>query len=116
MKNEERRTKNEEMREGAGMNECPMCKTKKRDEAEYKSLMNRLSRIEGQVRGVRGMVEKDAYCIDIITQVAAISAALGAFNKELLSSHIRTCVSDDIKAGNSEAVDELLATLTKLMK
>lgn len=98
------------------MNECPLCKTKKRDEAEYKGLMNRLSRIEGQVRGIRGMLESDAYCIDIITQVAAVSAALGAFNKELLSSHIRTCVFDDIKAGNGEAVDELLATLTKLMK
>lgn len=98
------------------MNDCPMCKTKKRDEAEFKSLANRLSRIEGQVRGIRGMLENDAYCIDIITQVAAVSAALGAFNKELLSSHIRTCVSDDIKAGNEEAVDELLATLTKLIK
>ncbi len=98
------------------MNECPMCKTKKRDEAEYKSLMNRLSRIEGQVRGIRGMLENDAYCIDIITQAAAVSAALGAFNKELLASHIRTCVSDDIKAGNDDAVDELLATLTKLIK
>ena len=98
------------------MSECPMCKTKKRDESEYKSLLNRLSRIEGQVRGVRGMLERDAYCIDVITQVAAISAALGAFNKELLSNHIRTCVSDDIKAGNNETVDELLVTLTKLMK
>ena len=98
------------------MNECPMCKTKKRDEAEYKSLMNRLSRIEGQVRGIRGMLENDAYCIDIITQAAAVSAALGAFNKELLAIHIRTCVSDDIKAGNDDAVDELLATLTKLIK
>ena len=98
------------------MSECPMCKTKRRDEAEYKSLINRLLRIEGQVRGVRGMLERDAYCIDVITQVAAISAALGAFNKELLSSHIRTCVSDDIKAGNDEATEELLATLTKLIK
>lgn len=98
------------------MNECPMCKTKKRDELELRSLMNRLSRIEGQVRGIRGMLESDAYCIDIITQVAAVSAALGAFNKELLAGHIRTCVSDDIKAGNDEAVDELLATLTKLIK
>ena len=98
------------------MNECPICKTKKRDEVELRSLMNRLSRIEGQVRGIRGMLESDAYCIDIITQVAAVSAALGAFNKELLAGHIRTCVSDDIKAGNDEAVDELLATLTKLIK
>lgn len=98
------------------MSECPMCKTKKRNEDELRSLMNRLSRIEGQVRGIRGMLENDAYCIDIITQAAAVSAALASFNKELLSSHIRTCVSDDIKAGNDEAVDELLATLTKLIK
>ena len=96
--------------------ECPLCKTRHRSEKEYKALTNRLSRIEGQIRGIRGMLERDAYCIDIITQVAAINAALGAFNKELLSSHIRTCVSDDIKAGNNETVDELLATLTKLIK
>jgi DNA-binding FrmR family transcriptional regulator len=98
------------------MSECCERRKKERDDEERRALINRLLRIEGQVRGVRGMVENDAYCIDIITQVAAISAALGAFNKELLSSHIRTCVSDDIKAGNDDAVDELLATLTKLIK
>ena len=95
---------------------CPCIRTKERSEEELKALLNRLSRIEGQVRGIRGMVEKNAYCVDIITQVAAVTAALNAFNKELLSSHIRTCVSDDIKAGNDEAVEELLATLTKLIK
>ncbi len=97
-------------------NECPMCKTKKREGEEYKSLMNRLSRIEGQVRGIRKMLESDAYCIDIITQVSAVSSALSAFNKELLSSHIKTCVANDIKVGNDEAVDELLHTLAKLLK
>ncbi|MDE6659788.1 MAG: metal-sensing transcriptional repressor [Eubacterium sp.] len=91
-------------------------KTKKRDEEEYKALINRLSRIEGQIRGIKGMVEKDAYCTDIITQVAAATSALNSFNKELLSTHIKTCVADDIKAGNMDTVDDLLATLQKLMK
>lgn len=88
----------------------------KRDDAEYKSLINRLNRIEGQIRGIKGMVEKNAYCTDIITQVAAANAALNSFNKELLSTHIKTCVADDIKAGKTETVDDLLATLQKLMK
>lgn len=78
--------------------------------------MNRLSRIEGQIRGIKGMLEKDAYCTDIITQVAAANAALNAFNKELLATHIKTCVTDDIKAGKKETVDDLLVTLQKLMK
>lgn len=99
------------------MENCNCChKTKKRDEAEYKSLINRLNRIEGQIRGIKGMIEKDAYCTDIITQVAAANAALNSFNKELLSTHIKTCVADDIKAGKTETVDDLLATLQKLMK
>ena len=99
------------------MEECNCChKTKTRNEDEYKSLLNRLNRIEGQIRGIRGMVEKDAYCTDIITQVAAATAALNAFNRELLSTHIKTCVADDIKAGKNETVDDLLATLQKLMK
>ncbi len=91
-------------------------KTKRRDDAEYKSLINRLNRIEGQIRGIKGMVEKNAYCTDIITQVAAANAALNSFNKELLSTHIKTCVADDIKAGKTETVDDLLTTLQKLMK
>jgi len=96
--------------------ECCCHKTKERSPEEYKHLINRLSRIEGQIRGIRGMVEKSAYCIDILVQCAAVSAALNAFNKELLENHIRTCVSNDIKAGRNETVDELVATLRKLMK
>ena len=91
-------------------------KTKERSEKEYKDLVNRLSRIEGQVRGVKAMLERDAYCTDIITQVAAINAALNSFNKVLLANHIKTCVTKDIKDGKEETVDELLATLQKLMK
>ena len=91
-------------------------KTTERSEKEYKSLMNRLSRIEGQIRGIRGMVEKDAYCPDILTQVAAASAALNSFSKVLLASHIKTCVAQDIRAGKDETIDELLTTLQKLMR
>ncbi len=96
---------------------CACCmKTKERSQKEYKSLIHRLNRIEGQVRGIRGMVESSAYCTDILMQVSAVTAALNAFNKELLSNHIRTCVSDDIKAGKDETVEELVNTLQKLMK
>ncbi len=92
------------------------CKTKERSQKEYKDLINRLNRIEGQIRGIKGMVEKDAYCIDILTQVAAANAALNSFNKVLLANHIKTCVTNDIKDGNNEKVDELVETLKKLMK
>ena len=95
---------------------CPCCRTKERPEAEYKDLMNRLNRIEGQIRGIRGMLEKDAYCTDILTQVAAANAALNAFNRELLDSHIRSCVAEDIRAGKDETIDELMDTIKKLMK
>ncbi|MEE0914262.1 MAG: metal-sensing transcriptional repressor [Ruminococcus sp.] len=95
---------------------CCCHKTKKRDEQEYKKLINRLSRIEGQIRGIKGMVEKDAYCTDILVQVSAVNAALNAFNKELLSNHIRTCVAQDIRNGKDETIDELVDTLQKLMK
>lgn len=96
---------------------CECCqRTKERSEKEYKSLLNRLSRIEGQIRGIKGMIENDAYCIDIINQAAAASAALNSFNKELLANHIQTCVKNDIKAGNDETIDELLKTLQKMMK
>jgi DNA-binding FrmR family transcriptional regulator len=78
--------------------------------------MNRLSRIEGQIRGIKGMLEKDAYCTDVLTQSAAVSAAMNAFNKELLASHIRTCVARDIREGKDEVIDELVVTLQKLMK
>ena len=91
-------------------------KTKERSEKEYKDLINRLSRIEGQVRGIKKMVENDAYCPDILIQVSAVNAALNSFNKVLLASHIRTCVSEDIRAGKDETVDELVATLQKLMR
>lgn len=105
---------------GVIFTECKRCcssvRKKKRSLEEYKSLINRLSRIEGQIRGIKGMVESDAYCPDILIQSAAAAAALNAFNRELLSSHIRTCVADDIKEGNTETVDELLNTLQRLMK
>ncbi len=91
-------------------------KIKHRSEKEYKSLINRLSRIEGQVRGVKKMVESDAYCTDILVQVSAIGAALNAFNRELLAEHIRTCVADGIREGSDETVEELVETLQKLMK
>ena len=98
------------------MEECCCHKTKKRSEEEYKPLIPRLNRIEGQVRGIRGMVEKSAYCPDILIQVAAANAALNAFSKELLAQHIRTCVAQDIRDGRDETIDELVATLQKLMK
>lgn len=96
--------------------ECCAHKSKERSEKEYKDLVNRLSRIEGQVRGVKAMLERDAYCTDIITQVAAINAALNSFNKVLLANHIKTCVTQDIKDGKEETVDELVVILQKLMK
>ena len=91
-------------------------KTKQRDPEEITRLTHRLNRIEGQVRGLKNMIEKDAYCTDILTQSSAITAALNAFNRELLASPIRTCVADDIRAGKDEVIDELLATLQKLTK
>ena len=91
-------------------------KKKERSEKEYKDLHNRLSRIEGQVRGIRGMLEKDAYCTDILVQVAAVNAALNSFNKVLLAEHIRTCVADNIREGNDEVIDELVAVCQKLMR
>lgn len=91
-------------------------KIKERSEKEYKSLIHRLNRIEGQIRGIRGMVEKNAYCTDILVQSAAVTAAINAFNKELLANHIRSCVAEDIRNGKDEVIDELVATLQKLMK
>ena len=98
------------------INKCNCNKMKMRSVKEFKKLINRLNRIEGQVRGIRGMVENNAYCTDILVQVSAINAALNAFSKELLSEHIRTCVCEDIKAGNDETVEELVSTLQMLMK
>ncbi len=97
-------------------NECNCRKTKERTEQEYKSLINRLNRIEGQIRGIKRMVENNAYCPDILVQSAAANAALNAFNKELLSNHIHTCVANDIRNGNDEVIDELVETLKKMMK
>ena len=97
---------------------CGHCseKTKDRTGKEYKDMINRLSRIEGQVRGSKKMVENNAYCPDILIQVSAVNAALNSFNKVLLANHIRTCVSEDIRAGKDETVDELVTTLQKLMR
>lgn len=95
---------------------CCCHKTKERTSKETKDLMNRLSRIEGQVRGIKGMIENDAYCTDVLIQVAAVNAALNSFNKVLLANHIKTCVIEDIKQGKDETVDELVNVLQKLMK
>ena len=95
---------------------CCHHKTKERSEMEYKDLIHRLNRIEGQIRGIKGMVEKDAYCPEILVQVAAANAALNSFNKVLLANHIRTCVAEDIRAGKDEVIDELVTTLQKLMR
>lgn len=99
------------------MKENTCChKTKDRSEKEYKDLIHRLSRIEGQIRGIKGMVERDAYCPEVLVQVAAANAALNSFNKVLLANHIRTCVAQDIKDGKEETIDELVTILQKLMK
>ena len=95
---------------------CCCAKTTDRSEEERKKLIHRLNRIEGQIRGIRGMVEKDAYCADILTQCAAVNAAVNAFNKDLIASHIKGCVARDIRAGDDDVIDELVATLQKLMK
>ena len=101
-----------------GNMKCQNCchKTKERSPQEYRKLVNRLSRIEGQIRGIKGMVERNAYCVDILVQSAAVSAAVNSFNKELLAEHIRTCVAQDIRDGKDEVIDELVCTLQKLMK
>ena len=95
-------------------NEC--CRTTSRSEEDRKKLINRLSRIEGQIRGIKGMVEKDCYCVDILTQSSAVSAAINAFNRELLGEHIHSCVVRDIREGDDAVVDELISLLQKLMK
>lgn len=92
------------------------CRKKHRDASESGDLIRRLNRIEGQIRGIRGMVEKDAYCTDILTQVSAAQAALNSFSKELLGNHIRTCVVRDVQSGKLEVLDDLMNTIQKLMK
>ena len=95
---------------------CHANKTKERTEKEYKDLINRLNRIEGQVRGIKKMVENGTYCTDILIQVSAVNAALNSFNKVLLGNHIRTCVAEDIRQGKEETIEELVTTLQKLMR
>lgn len=104
--------------EKATRHDCCLCSKHKKERSpeEYTKLIHRLNRIEGQIRGIRGMVESGAYCPDILIQSAAASAAINAFNKELLANHIRTCVANDIRDGKDEVIDELVATLQKLMK
>lgn len=91
-------------------------KHKEREDKEFKDLVTRLNRIEGQVKGIKKMVEEERYCVDIITQVSAVQSALNAFNKVLLSNHIKSCVVEDIKAGDEAVVDELCGLIQKLMK
>ena len=95
---------------------CCSGKTKMRDEEAKKALISRLNRIEGQIRGIKGMVEKDAYCIDILNQASAASSALSSFCKVLLSSHIRSCVAEDVRQGNEDKMEELVKTLQKMMR
>ena len=95
---------------------CHCNRTKVRTQEKKRKLVNRLNRIEGQVKGIRGMIENNAYCTDILTQVSAINAALASFSKELLADHIKTCVVNDIRHGNEEVVDDLLCVLQKMMK
>lgn len=101
-------------------NSCSCCAAEEkktlRSGEEKRALMNRLSRIEGQIRGIRGMLEKDAYCNDILTQSAAVNAAVNAFNRELIARHVRGCVARDLRAGEDGVIDELVTTLQKLMK
>lgn len=99
-------------------NECCCCSKRKKERSpeEYKCLMNRLCRIEGQIKGIKNMLENDAYCPDILIQVSAVNAALNSFNKALLANHLKSCVIEDIRKGNDQVVDELVETLQKLMK
>lgn len=108
----------EDNTEEPGDKVCPVCmhRTKERSEKEKRSMINRLSRIEGQVRGIRKMVENNAYCPEILIQVSAVNAALNSFNKVLLAEHIRSCVAEDIREGKEETIDELVLILQKLMK
>jgi DNA-binding FrmR family transcriptional regulator len=99
-------------------NTCPQCsgRHKERTAEEKKTMLMRLKRIEGQIRGIENMVEDDRYCPDILIQVSAVTNALNSFNKVLLSSHIHSCVANDIRSGNDEAIDELCTVLQKVMK
>ena len=96
--------------------ECCCTRTKERSEEEYTDLVHRLNRVEGQIRGIKGMLEKDAYCVDILNQVSAATSALNSFTRVLLENHIRSCVAEDIREGKDDKLEELLKTLQKLMK
>ena len=95
---------------------CCSNKNTLRTDEQKKKLLNRLKRIEGQIRGIQSMIEEDAYCIDVLRQSTAASAALNSFNKVILANHIRTCVKENVKNGNDEVIDELVETIQKLMK
>lgn len=96
---------------------CPMCHGKKeRSSEEREALIKRLRRIEGQVRGISGMLERDAYCVDVLTQISAVSSALDAFKVALLDSHVKSCVKNDVLAGNDEVLDELVTVISRMVK
>ena len=95
---------------------CAAGRKKKRTQEEQRALITRLKKAEGQIRGIQRMVENEAYCPDILIQVSAVTSALNSFNKELLSCHIRSCVTEDIRSGDEEAIDEFVKVLLKLMK
>ena len=103
------------MNDNSGKN-CDCCRTKERSPEEYRDLVKRLNLVEGQIRGIKGMLDKDAYCIDILTQVAAATSALNSFSKVLLANHLRTCVEEDVRNGSEEKIDELISFLPKMMK
>ena len=105
---------NSELTENADHSCCH--KRKQRSDEDKKALINRLSRMEGQIRGIKSMVEKDAYCPDILVQAAAVTSAMNAFNRVLLTEHIKTCVVDDVRKGNDSTIDELTALIQRLMK
>ena len=95
---------------------CECCRHKQRSEKEYRDLITRLNRIEGQIRGIKGMLDDSAYCLDILTQVSAASSALNSFSKVLLANHIKSCVAEDIREGREDKLDELIKFMPKLMK
>lgn len=99
------------------MNEEHCCdRQTHRSDKERTALLNRCSRIEGQVRGIKGMIEKDVYCDDILNQIAAVQSALNALSRVILERHMKTCLIDRIQSGENEVIDELMVTVEKMMK
>lgn len=94
---------------------CCEHRTRERNEEELKKLLNRLSRVEGQVRGIRKMLEEDSYCIDIVTQVSAVTSALNSFTKEILTQHFETCVKTDLEQGSDEKLLEALDAIKRIL-